>query len=474
MRRITLSALALVGSLGVSGIVRADCCNDFWSCAAMVATGGLSCQIQSIIDTVNSMKTLVETMANTLRNQANNIMSQAQTAVGDAATDLKKLREQAITDLQKATEKAHEIANPPKDKAMAPALIGAVKNDIAMKPVGPAAASPAAAAAGPTLKGGGMTANVGANAPMAPKQADAQAIADALQRAENLVKDFRSKANTAASQIQTAEQAALSAATRHLVTAQRISLDLAITPLNTLRDSLLDLLAHPERIFDPSAQINADIQRITAQVPAMMDRITNEIMQEAVADLHGVTNTMQQLQDSASAGDHIVDAMQKVASSRLQSDLDALERLAPKPAAPPPPPPGNAVGGQALASAAVISGPALFIPSAAIAKNRQAFTFAINRADATKLPLVVQQRAAVTDLGAKWQSIQALKTPVQIQPATVQKVDKDLGDMFTGKSKTDALKKKNELLDEAGRRFAKDPKTLEKVKQYIETHAPKG
>jgi hypothetical protein len=464
MRRITLSALALAGTLGITGIVRADCCNDFWSCAAMVATGGLSCQIQSIIDTVNSMKTLVETMTNTLRNEVNNITSQAKNAVGDAASDLKKLREQAIIDLQKASETAHDLANPPKNAA--PSLAGIAKNDIA-KPIGPAALPPGAAPAGPTLKGG--VGNIGVNAPIL-KQADPKEISDAFRRADALVKDFRSKANAAAAQIQTAEQAALSAAARHLATAQRISLDLALTPLNTLRDSLLDLLAHPERIFDPSAQINADIQRITAQVPAMMDRITNEITQEALADLNGVTNTMQKLQDSATAGDHIVEAMQKLASSKLQSDLDKLEQLVPKPAAPPP----GAPGVSGVASVALISGPALFLPATAITKNRQAFTLAIGRADPAKLPLVVQQRTAVTDLAAKWQNIQVLKTPIQIQPATTQKVERDFGEMFNGKSKADALKRKNELLEEAARRYAKDPKTLEKLKQYIENHAPKG
>jgi hypothetical protein len=163
--------------------------------------------------------------------------------------------------------------------------------------------------------------------------------------------------------------------------------------------------------------------------------------------------------------------MQKVASSKLQSDLDALDRLVPKPATPVP---GNAPAGPALASIAVVSGPAMFLPATAVTKNRQAFTVAITRADPAKLPLVVQQRAAVTDLAAKWQSIQTLKTAASVEPATVQKVDRDLGQMFTGKSRDDIVKKKTELLEEANKRFAKDPKTLEKVRQYIETHAPKG
>ena len=74
----------------------------------------------------------------------------------------------------------------------------------------------------------------------------------------------------------------------------------------------------------------------------MFVRITNEVTQEALGDLNQVTGTLQQLQDSAAAGQTLVDTMQKAANSKLQSDLDALERLVPKPPAAPPPPSGVA------------------------------------------------------------------------------------------------------------------------------------
>jgi hypothetical protein len=471
MRRITLSALALVGSLGVAGIARAGCCDDFWSCAAAVATGGLTCQIQSIIDTVNSMKTLVETMGNTLRNQTSNIMAQAQTAVGNASNDMKNLREQAMANLQKQADQAHEIATPPNPNAMAMGAVGGAtiqKNGVMAKPL---AQAPGAAAGGlqaaPIAMGAPPAAN--ANAAALPKTADAQALKDALVRADTLMKDIRSKANAPAAQVAQAEAAAVSAAARHLQAAGRISLDLAITPLNILRDSLLDLLSHPERIFDPSAQINADIQRITAQVPAMLDRITNEVTQEAIANLNGVKDTLQQVQDSAASGQTLVDTMQRAANSKLQPDLDALERLVPRP---PPAASGPVVAQQ---GAALRMAPAFVLPPAVVANNRQLIAVAITRADPAKLPIVVQQRAAVADLAAKWQSVQTMvRAPAPIAPATVQKVDRDLGQMFVGKSGGDIAKKKSELLEEANKRFAKDPKTLEKVRQYIETHAPKG
>jgi hypothetical protein len=268
------------------------------------------------------------------------------------------------------------------------------------------------------------------------------------------MQDLRSKANAPMTVVANAERAALDALVRHVRTAQQIGLDLAIAPLNLLRDSLLDLLAHPERIFDPSAQIEADIQRITAEVPALLDRITNEVTQEAMGNLDRVKGDLQKVQDASVAGAAVADAMQKLANSRLQSDLDALDRVVPRP------PPGVALAGQPILLPVGISG------------NRQAIATAFARTESGKLPIVIQHRAAVNDIASRWQGIKArIKAPVQLEAASVQRVDRDLGQMFAGKGKGDIDKKKQELLEEARKRFARDPKTLEKVQQYIESHA---
>jgi hypothetical protein len=442
MRRITLSALALIGSIGIADVARAGCCDDFWSCLGAVASAGLSCQIQGIIDAVNAMKQLVETVTNDLRTRTGDVISQAQKAVTDASNDLKLLREQSMQSMQKAVERAHELANPPKTMTLAgPAIAPAKPASPAVAPALPAGAQPSP--------------GVVVSAPAMQRMADAKAIQDALTRADAYVQEIRAKANAPQNDVANAEKAALDAAARHIRTAQQISLDLALAPLNMLRDSLLDLLAHPERIFDPTAQIEADIQRITAEIPALLDRIAGEVTQEAMGNLERAKNNLQQLQDSAAAASSVVDAMQKVSSSRLQSDLDALERFVPR-----PPPGATAVGTRAIAF------------PAGITVNRQAITAAFARTEPGRLPIVIQHRAAITDLASRWQNIKGrIKAPVQIEAASVQKVDHDLGQMFAGKQKADIDKKKLELTEEAKRRFAKDPKTLDKVLKYIESHA---
>src|SRR5262249_40335397 len=145
-------------------------------------------------------------------------------------------------------------------------------------------------------------AGVAVAAPAMQRQADAKAIQDALTRGDAYVQDLKAKATTPHNDVANAEQAALDAVGRPIRTAQQLSLDGALAPLKLLRDSLLDLLTHPERIFDPTAQIEADIQRITNEVPALLDRIAGEVTQEAMADLDRVKGNLQQLQDSAAAG----------------------------------------------------------------------------------------------------------------------------------------------------------------------------
>jgi hypothetical protein len=169
-----------------------------------------------------------------------------------------------------------------------------------------------------------------------------------------------------------------------------------------------------------------------------------------MTDLDRVRGQLQQLQDSDAAAGSVADAMQEVSNSRAQADLDALKRLLP---------------------AAATTSPMVMLP-AGIMGNRQLIAVVFTHTDPAKLPILVQRRAAVGDIAARWQSIKAsAKTPIVMAPESQQKVDHDLSQMFAGKSKVDVEKKKQELLDEAKKRFANDPKTLEKVQKYIVTHA---
>lgn len=457
MRKISLSALALVAVLSVGGAARADCCSDVWSCLGAVATLGASCQIQSLIESITTLKTAVESMSSNLSAQAASLMTQAQQGVNSAAADLKQVRLDAANDLKNSADQSRAIAHAP------------APTTLMLKP-GTAVARqnvPAAAAAAPKPVAGTVMLKSGVAVAAPPKPADPTAVKDAFNRADVMVQGLLAQSSNPQNQVNQAADQAMQAAVRHLNTARQISTDAMLTPLKLLADSLLDLLTHPERMFDPTAQINADITRISQQMPAMFDRISNEVTQEALADLNQGTAALTQIQDSAASAHNVVEAMQKLNAERTQANLDALNALlprsagvmvAPMPGAPPAPP------AQMIALS----------PSVTLA-HKQRIGLAIDRANPQKLPIVVQQHAAAAGLASKWQSIQLqMKTPVALAPTTQQKVDKDLAGMYAGKKGADIQKKKQELLGEAQKRFGKDPKTLAKVKAYIEAHTPKG
>jgi len=452
MRKLSLSALALVAMLGATGAAQADCCHDFWSCAAAAATAGLSCQIESLIASVTTLKEAVETLSSGMSTQVANVITEAQQGVGSAVNDLKQVRLDAAAELKNSADQTRAIAHPPvQAMAVKPGTLALQQR------------APAGAAAATPVKGT-LVAKGAVAMPAPPKPADPAATKDAFLRGDALVQDLLAKSTNPGNQVNQAADAALAAAVRHLNTARQISTDVMLTPLNALRDSLLDLLQHPERLFDPTAQINADIQRISQQLPAMFERITNEITQEALADLNQGTSALQQVQTSAASAHAIAEAMQKVNDSKLQSDLDALNGLLPK---------SQVVVSPGPAGAAPV--PLVLLSPSVTTLHKQRVALALDRANPSKLPIVVQQRALALGLASKWQTIQLqIKAPSEVTPASVQKVDHDLGQMFAGKKGADADKKKRELFTEAQKRFAKEPKTLAKVKAYIEAHAPKG
>ena len=104
--RITIS-LAL---LPLAMPVRA-CCDDAWSCIAAFATGGLSCAIENLVNSVRSMNQNVDNLVRTLAQQASDIVNLARNELGGAANDLRNLASQAESDVNGAIHLAQTIVD---------------------------------------------------------------------------------------------------------------------------------------------------------------------------------------------------------------------------------------------------------------------------------------------------------------------------------------------------------------------------
>jgi hypothetical protein len=438
MRRPTLAPFILIGTLSFGSAAYAGCCDDPWSCFAAVATAGLSCQVQGLMDTVKTLNDTVSKLFKDLTTRTADIINDARQAVEQAASDIKAIREKAASDMDDAANRAHAIANPIVTAKASIAAAAPVGPNVAQRPVAPAAA--------------GRT-GVASVAAMPPAPADTKAILIALDQADKYVRDLKDKTAQVSKDGLNFETQALSAVARHVALAQKIALDAALQPLKMLGDSLLDLLQHPERIFDPSAQIDADLKRIGDEIPAMLDRIGNEVAQEATADLDQARGPVQQLQDQAEAATKIAQAMQALANSKTQNDLDALNKLLP-----------------AVSKQAVKATRGVVLPAGVVGRH-ELLTSAVGRLQVAKLPLIAKHRATVSSIASQWVQIKSrASTRVQLDAATTQKGNASYQQLLGNGTAADADKRKQKLLAEAQHRFAKDPKTLRKIQEYIRTH----
>ncbi len=446
MRKLTLAPIILIGTLTFGGVAHAGCCDDAWSCIAAVATAGLSCQVQGLIDTVKALNDTVSSLFNDLKTRTSDIINDARHVVEQASADIKALREKAIADLNDASAKAQAIVSP---RVVAATSMKAAPLKSAGSAANPAVAKAVAltpATKSPASKGEAM-------APLLTP-ADPEAVKSALAQAAKYVGELKDKSPLLTRDCSDAEQLALNAVARHVALANKIALDTALEPLKLLGDGLLDLINHPERIFDPSAQIDAALRRISNEIPAMLDRIGNEVAAEATTDLEQARGPAQQLQDQAAAATSIVVAMQKVSESKSQKDLEALNTLVP------------AISKQGVKALRGVTLPA------GIAGRHDLVTNAVARLQVSKMPLISKHRETVSNIVSGWAQVRSqANARIKLEANAPQKADQGVVQLLGRGSKDDLQRRKQQLLDEAKRRFAKDPKTLQKVQEYIQAHA---
>jgi len=450
MRKPALAPWILIGTLTFGGVAKAGCCDDAWSCIAAVATAGISCQVQGLIDTVKALNDTVSSLFNDLKTRSNDIINDARHAVEQATTDIKGLREKAISDLKDASAKAHAIASP---------RLVAVATAAKAMPLNTAVNTRAAASSGAVTKAAipvqanKVTLAQGA-IPAAPAAADPDAMKSALSQADKYIADSNEKSALLGNDCSNAERQALSAVARHIALANKIALDTALEPLKLLGDSLLDLITHPERIFDPSAQIEADLRRISNEIPAMLDRIGDEVSKEATTTLEQARGPVQQLQDQAAAATNILDAMQKLVNTKAQSDLEALNRLVP------------------TVSKQGVTGLHGVMLAPGIAGRHELLASAVAKLQVSKMPVIAKHRATVSNIVSQWAHVKSqANTRIALEANAPVKANSGLQQLLGKGSKDDLDKRKQQLLEEAKRRFARDPKTLQKVQEYIQTHA---
>ena len=110
LRSYSIATVALISVFPLAAPLQA-CCDDFWSCVGAVASGGLTCAVESL---VNSIKTIIQNvgrLVSTLAQQAADVVNLAKSELSGAANDLRNLAGQAEGDFNAAAQLAQSVVN---------------------------------------------------------------------------------------------------------------------------------------------------------------------------------------------------------------------------------------------------------------------------------------------------------------------------------------------------------------------------
>ena len=98
--------LLVLAAGGASAPVLADCCSGWLSCAATVVTYGVSCEVQTIIDTINALYTEVTNFGNDLTGITSAKEQGARQYVTDTINNMQSQSQQSAADLAAAVSQA--------------------------------------------------------------------------------------------------------------------------------------------------------------------------------------------------------------------------------------------------------------------------------------------------------------------------------------------------------------------------------
>ncbi len=489
-RRISAFAtVAVLACFPLASSLRA-CCDDFWSCVGAVASGGLSCAIESLVNTVRTLIDNVGRLASTLANQVTDVVNLARTELGNAANDLRGLASQAESDFNAAAQLAATVVNDAARPAVvavragvsAPAIATGAQPGVSVgAPAAPAGAAsksggasvgkatpaigkPAGGGMGPAPAGTALSG--GASAPasqvIANLPADSKDILEALRRAKDAVDGLRPDITAPLNQVRQFAGQAEQQVANAVGSAVGIAENALLAPLRVLGNMLSDLVAHPERIFDPGSIVDDAINQVTNQVIATMNQVHDAVMSQATATLNLAHQPLQDVLDRSAVAKKIADAMQKLEKNRNRAALEGLNKVMP---------PQRGGDSRALVSHVALATHASGIVALDLNKHKTMVAAPYARLSAAKLTTRTVGTQMNSKLKNPWAEFKRLRAaPVKLDPSAKPKMEAEIARRFAGKTATESAAEKQAMLAEARTRFAKDPELLRKVVIIIEGH----
>lgn len=450
--------LLIAGVFGGAQRAIAGCMDDAGDAVWGFLSGGASYAACVTAELVNTIRSLIDTVGRLVDNVRRNATEVAHAALGvvrAGADEGRQAFEGAQRSLSGSAAKARQIAR--SATTVVSSNISSVSRLSSATRTTAQAQAPAPAArpgSQPPLRPGVVApatavapSSAVSAAPAVNLAADPARVRSALTRAADKVSGLESEiSRDVASQVNAGLQRAREQAESHARTAGDISRTLLEAPLIALKNSLLDMLAHPERLFDPSATINAQITLISNNIVDTMNRINDAVTRDAVATLNGVEGDIRRAQSNADMAEKIVKAMERLSREKNQVALSQLESL---------------IGGGTAGAASVRPVPQRMVFRADALRGR---------VDTATLRTIAPLKSTTDSLRSQWAAIEA-KRPTKtasLSPRMQQQGKAELDRLFVNKSPAEIQRQKTDLLAKARQRFGSNPQVMAKIEQQLE------
>ncbi len=485
--RARTTAIAAAGlSLAVTSPVLADCCSSLLGCAATYVTDGVSCEIETVIDTLNAISTGITNFIHDLDGQTQGAIQTAVASVNDTYNQMQSQSQQSDSDLATALSQATALYQ--QETAIKP-YEGASVAQMQGQPLPSASATSApphpqvaARARQPTTGGGPLLAVTAqgnqnlvpaggvSNNPLIQKGAVDASIqaglgpalvstppgtfADAFSRAIQQIQVLKTAGDTDFSKVNASLQQAQSSEASGVKAANQAR-DVLDAPLVAVESTVSDLLTHPWSAWDPSSIVDSIEDKIKADLSANMGAMVNDITTDADNDFAAVQPNYDELLATAQAAQALETAMANAYRQRTPAAANALYAALPtrhfagmdsKSTT------GTGIAANNVDMAAKFGAR---VPFSAIAAH---YSTAQQRAKlAYKPPDTYRLHVAITQFKA--QRAQGKVMPQATLAAYKSKLAQQFDGTLNGRTPAAIASQRDQLISEARSQFAKDPNT---------------
>ena len=437
MSRIFRSVLSILLAAAIGMPASAGCCDDFWGCAAAVATAGLSCAVQAEADAIQALlrKTTSQRDATTdaYNAQLHAVVADLTGQLAAIEAEIKTLLQQVDAAQAGGDKILHEDADMIRAtlairegaalKAAATPVPSAVSKLKTTERIG-AAATPASGSSR-----GGSEYLVADAATLRALQSDTS-LAVLRQRLDELAREKKLLIDKII-----AKEASILGVEIAATEAAKAAYDADfLKPLNDVIAALEAALVDPSKIVGLATSAANLINDAVKGLGVVVDRALGSVEDTGNAALASLVAPVNELRKLAAEAAAILAKMEKMTALKTVAERRALAANAP--AAPTPAP-------------------------TALRKLKSHAEFA------------GKARSLASDLAALKPGVLRLAQPqatVNVVPFR-QRLSGEFDGTFRGKSPTDAKKKLGELTAEARRRFASDTKTLAAVEKLLNDEA---